>query len=347
MAQLLYEQNNVLFEHGCNIGELEICKQQIEFCTNIYGGFETACVNGHLHICKWIYEHNSTFYEHKDINHLFTTVCSCNNFNIVKWLYETFPRINIDDGFKTSYMYGYENICKYLYSLDNDVIERVNIPEIFQSVHRTNHTKLYDWLYDLAPNKIDEKLLKKEYDQAFYCNDLTKCKWIYKRIGKIEDIKDKFKYACKFGDLNIAQWIYSVDPSIKSCINDSILWSVCYNGHTDLFKWLLNICPKIDILYNHRLISIACERNILSIVEFIYEYYLVAKEEWENLSFWKRMITTSDYYSFYERIDEIFCEACNKESLDTCKWLLKLKPKLKMNTKWLDRNVDDIMIWLK
>lgn len=332
--KLPHEQNNVLFEYGCAIGNMEICKVQYEHCTNVFTGFSVAAINNHLHICEWIYEQNPTFYMDEDIDSLHTSICNSNNLDMLKFLHKICSTIDIDEGFSHSCSKGYKDIYEYLYELDKDIINRVNIHEICQLAQILKHDETYKWICEITFSALNIDFLKTEYNMAFDKNDLSMCKWFYERIGKFDDIKEKFCHACIRGHVNMAQWLCSIEPDVDELISYNLLWNVYYKDNINFFKWLLNMAPTIDICDDHDLITIACINNNVNIAQFIYARYLIKNDEWKNLSFYRRMMTTNIYTSLYDRIDEIFSETCYRKQYKACRWLIELKPELSLNIQW-------------
>ena len=57
-----------------------------------------------------------------------------------------------------------------------------------------------------------------------------------------------FSYACEFGHLEIAKWLFLIKPDIDiSAENEYAFRYASKNGHLEMAKWLLQIKPDIDI----------------------------------------------------------------------------------------------------
>ncbi len=83
--------------------------------------------------------------------------------------------------------------------------------------------------------------------------------------------ESSFCKACWKGHLNVAVWLYSVNPSLNVSVNNE--WPfrfACQNGHLEVAKWLLSIKPSIDIsIKDEYAFRYACKHGQLSVAKWL------------------------------------------------------------------------------
>ena len=145
-----------------------------------------------------------------------------------------------------------------------------------------------------------------------------------------------FRYACRKGCLEVAQWLYSLQninistykneyylkkinflwntPTIDiSANNEEIFRVACECGHLEVAQWLLSIKPTIDIsAKNDYAFRFACENGDLHIAQ------------------WLLSIKPSIDISIYD--ESIFRYTCEKGHLNVVQWLLSIKPTIDIST---------------
>ena len=127
-----------------------------------------------------------------------------------------------------------------------------------------------------------------------------------------------FRWLCKNGKLDAAQYMFNKNPNVNSNSDaqEQNLEDVCKNGHYDVFWWLMSINSYImddDIDY---LLNIACEYGHDEIAFELYKRY-------PNIAY--------DY-------EEIFESSCLNGHVDIAKWLIKCMGETNFNATSISKN---------
>lgn len=167
-------------------------------------------------------------------------------------------------------------------------------------------------------------LNKKSFEEA---------KSLYFHLYKtIRILPPTFSTACRFNNLELAKFIYLIEPHIYISNYDEYLFrNACKSGHLELAKWLVSIKPDIDIsikdeyafrwaCYGHLevakwLISIKPDINIDAFHNNDDDFDDVMDEE--------------TYYIIYddERDKTAFEIACESNNIEIAQWLCELNKK--------------------
>jgi hypothetical protein len=113
--------------------------------------------------------------------------------------------------------------------------------------------------------------------------------------------QDKFLKSCKDGNLEMAQWLYSLDND--NIINsykykDEIISDVCENGHLEVAQWLFYIGYPIENISFIR----ACQRGHLEVAQWLYSLGV----------------------DIHSNSNKSFCYACRFGKLEIAQWLWSL-----------------------
>ena len=119
-----------------------------------------------------------------------------------------------------------------------------------------------------------------------------------------------FCYACKYGNLSVAQWLLSVKPNINiSAKNEKAFLNACLKGHLLVAQWLLTV--KLDI-------NISAKDELAFCGTCFSGHLLVA--QW--------LLTIKPDINISANDEEVFRNACTQGHLLVAQWLLELKPNL-------------------
>lgn len=88
-----------------------------------------------------------------------------------------------------------------------------------------------------------------------YYGQLEVAQWLYSIIPSINvSVDDEFPFrsACEHGHLKVAQWLHSIKPTLNvSTEKEYAFRRACRNGHLDIAQWLLEIQPTIKVSDNY------------------------------------------------------------------------------------------------
>jgi hypothetical protein len=221
------------------------------------------CMYDNLEFLQLIYKKwSESFYSPNInfiINNLFITACLNGKLEHCQWLYSLDNNLNMIEGFKHACILGHLFICKWLYKIDNGWISWLynrmhrtiydNVEFINSSCEHGNFDILI-WIYNLKIN-ID---IYQDYPNliTYFCehNRLDLCQWLYKidkeSFKKFNNINALY-IACENGYTHIVKWLYSLLDIIDRTINSCVLNYALLNGHLELGQWLHNINSYMDI----------------------------------------------------------------------------------------------------
>ena len=172
-------------------------------------------------------------------------------------------------------------------------------------------------------------LKKKSFEEA---------KLLYFHLNKtIRILPPTFSTACRFNNLELAKFIYLIEPHIYISDDDEYIFrNACKSGHLELAKWLLSIKPDIDIsikdeyafrwaCYGHLevakwLISIKPDINIDAFHN---------DDDNEAYADWHDNMDDHEYSEMFddERNKTAFIKVCESNNLEIAQWLCKLNKK--------------------
>ncbi len=174
------------------------------------------------------------------------------------------------------------------------------------------------------PEAEEDKISPYSDVLRFLNNNLEVLKYIYdKKPDFIKNDKMLFIHACESGHLEIAQWLYSINPDMHMRrFEYAFMWSCMYDM-MDVVKWIYSVKPDINIIANcgrHADMfenpnidgfTMACYNGYLDIAKWLYEI---------NPEKIKEGMMKYDTFA-------IVCSANkNDNPLDTLKWLYEINP---------------------
>lgn len=125
--------------------------------------------------------------------------------------------------------------------------------------------------------------------------------------------EDGFKWACRYGHLDVAQMILSTKPDINISVNDEYVFRwACTNGHSTVIEWLLSMKSDINISANNEYaFRYACWSGHLKIAQWLLSI--------------KPDIDISLYNEF------VFRSTCENGHFAVAEWLLSMKPDINIS----------------
>ena len=167
---------------------------------NINKVFIYACNNGHIDICKHVYEIKTDIYISANNEYAFRYACAYGHIDVAKWLLEVKPDIDI--------------------SINND--------EIFRYACYNGHIDIAKWLVSLKPQKYsitinDNKIISYHInkllniDGNIYVDNIDKCPICYEH-----DVNIMFSCNHMYCTNCINQWLmtHNTCPTCRSNINN-------------------------------------------------------------------------------------------------------------------------------
>ena len=224
--------------------------------------FDSACVYGNLSavIKLFVQGYND------DINNprCLTTACANGHYNIVLFLIKkgSTAHINMVQPLECACVNGHPRIVKLL--LDNGA--GVNSSWVFRSACESGNLECVKLLYTGSEYLAYQTRLLQDICSN---NQLGVAQWLCDiRTPSEVDLNESFVFACSYGYLQIAQFLYNLGANVSR----ESLHSACEYGHTDVVKWLLSL-KKFDKLQTF-LTSIIVGGNC-EIIDMIYDEKMV------------------------------------------------------------------------
>ena len=251
---------NKLFIQSCYYGDLSIVKyilSRYDIDTHAENdlAFTFACRQGHLDICKLLYmldgvNVSTSYYEEEDEtlddDAPLILACKYGHFDVVNYLIQT-NKVNVSEfAFKTACVNGYLDVAQLLYDhgkinihADNDCI--------FYDCCEEGHLEIIKWLCSL-----DEFIVTTPITLAASNGHLNVIKYLcnqYPDYDIHENEDNVFRYCCFCGQLEIAQWTYSLDDTINISEYYHELFRQCCYRHNNLHivKWVYDLDSRVNI----------------------------------------------------------------------------------------------------
>jgi hypothetical protein len=125
-----------------------------------------------------------------------------------------------------------------------------------------------------------------------------------------------FINACENGYLNVAKWLFEINPTIH--ITDScyqfLFYKICTNGHLHIMQWLYQLI-----------------KNSNKYIEWNYLLHISFMESHADFAKWLLSIQLKKVSINKRRATEIFLTICQVGNLDTLRLFLSIKPHLLTN----------------
>ena len=213
------------------------------------------------------------------------------------------------------FMIYFHKMLHYLTKTKNDInltylVHDENL-EILKELHRDRYIN-----NGLKENGLPNRDLRFIFNKACGEGAFNVMKWILS-ISKEYIYSGNscgFRWTCENGHLQIAKYIYELDPTFDiNCGDEYAFRNACKNGHLDVVVWLIDI-SKGKINYtstNHQAFRWACEHGHIEIAKIILQ--VEPNTEINSLS------------------DYAFRYGCKNNHVIICEWLLKICPDIDIN----------------
>ena len=235
-----------------------------------------ACTDGNLSLLKELTSKNDIF----NVENNFTIACKNGHLEIVKYLIDNYQfdvHWNYDDAINNACVYGKLNVIVFL--LENDRLH-YNYEDVYNILFCACECGYLDVVkyfienYNCDPHYDDNKAIVSACEN----NCLNVIKYLCEtQKYYLNDIYSLFFCACKYGYLEIVEFIvenYNIDTHYK---NNAAILSASKNGHLKIVIFLLqndnsfksySMYKDTDI-YN--IASSACQRGHANIVKYLVE----------------------------------------------------------------------------
>jgi Ankyrin repeats (3 copies)/Ankyrin repeat len=217
-----------IIEVCCLYDQLDIAKWVITLEKNIClnecnwdDTFRECCIRNKSDAAIWLLSLQLQF---RDVNGAFFWACRYNQINVVKELLKKFKNIDIhqkdDHDFIDCCKYRRLDLARFLWDIDNTF----NIQSTFIECCMDGKLEGIQWLLSL---------------------------------GKPIDINDiGFVYSCMFNHLNVAQFLWKLNPNINIHENDySAFRECCESNYVEIAHWLCSICEDYKFTIENKKIT--------------------------------------------------------------------------------------------
>lgn len=144
----------------------------------------------------------------------------------------------------------------------------------FLGVCRTGILALAQSEYKTLKYPIDPLIIKKAFELACTDGNLELAQWLYGLNPDFEipsnDEEQLFRHSCRH--LYIVKWLYEMKPTIDISIREEEAFrNACYNGKLELAQWLYHVKPTIHVsALNDFAFEKACYNKHLHVAQWLY-----------------------------------------------------------------------------
>lgn len=198
----------------------------------------------------------------------FILACEKGYLSLVKYLYskhkeKLFVSFIFQHGLLKSCRNGHLEIVKYLLSIDKN-LHALHMKEFRRTALR-GHLHVIQFLYSfhkINPS-VNSETNKFVFNSASNKGHLHIIKWLYTEgyVIDMSRLQFYFEHACLIGNLEMAQWFYYLNENVKPdiyCkgytggmkISDHLFIKASRQGHTELFKWLVSLSDRYELVMN-------------------------------------------------------------------------------------------------
>jgi hypothetical protein len=174
-----------LFECMCIKNHVEIVKWLITLdikCKDYNLGFVSACAYDNRELAEHLHDESKCC--DLDFNHAFMVCCFVGNFDMLKWLYSTF-KVDIHVCDENPFLYAisqqYFGIARWLYDIsvkeNNNIDIRLDNDFAFRHSCYYGNVEMCKWLYKISGDKIN-KLDETYIQNATYSGNQELITWL-------------------------------------------------------------------------------------------------------------------------------------------------------------------------
>jgi hypothetical protein len=252
---------------------------------------------------------------------LFEKLINHKLFDNAEWLLSKHPELNnievFDKCMRHISYYGQIEKAKWLFNIKSEFIELYDYNQIYVNIMQSGNVEFASWIYSVKPD-IQSCFVR--FEEISSKGPLEMVQWYYHTYGENIENKDythAILKACKKGHLDIAQWLYSMRPTITHDF-EAYFQFACKNGYMDIVEWIMSVNPDTDITKRKEYVfTYACRSGKIEAMKWLY---------FELLDIYDIEIDVNIYdggYGIKKEIGENFVDACTFGHLDVAKWLLE------------------------
>lgn len=290
--------NDTAFRNACVHAEYTAVANLLQTCKGsihpdvIKDTFQQICGTiGILPIAQLILEHAHTELTLDDLNIAARNACEHGHLEIAQWLTELYPNIDVngwhygwqycDPIFYVACLHGHLPVAQWLFKIRKILPSELKTCMSYLCCHTADNKdmeerqrEVAEWLYSYV--EVENYIHSSDYllHQLISLGKMTLLKWW---IGKkpVADFTFCFYTSCMHNQLEVAQWLLSLEPDFDISINDEMIFcDACFRGNLQVAKWLVRIKPTIRVhARNHFAIKSAHKNNNDAVVYWLAESY--------------------------------------------------------------------------
>lgn len=266
------------FVNACREGNLEEVKRFLPTADEIRktNGFLSACVQGNLNVVMYLH---STCEEDIRISVERGVELACNqrHYSLCRWLVNTYStNILSFELFKNTCCYEPLETAIWLYNTAEKFRDPLFLNECFLQTCDCHPCHTREWLY--STRHITGETLKRSFPLLCEYTSLKVIQWLYNIDPVVAEANDETNFVtmCKHNDLEKVKWLYAQNPNIDLTHgNYRAFRYACKEGCVDIALWLFSLDPRcIDVevqLEQDHPFYIAVNRRFWKLAEWFVE----------------------------------------------------------------------------
>lgn len=338
---------NDLFLLACDYGLEEIMLHILKSYPDNYYSYSNGIIklinNKHIELAKKIISSNLFNLNDDNLNYILRDIAGEGLIEFLKWMIGIIKhdKDKIFDCFLFACTSGHIDVAKFLLDYEPDIDLSYNNYGVFDSSCYENSVESLEWLKSVCEDKgmifdsvindcftsaiknkpvrewiislnVNNSITAKTFYNAFYTacthRELDLAQWIYSIYPNVDISAEDDQIFTRTVDIEICKWLLSIKPDINIRADDDLAFVRAYSEHNFEFAdWLLSLDNSIDICaYNNSAFAWALRAH--------------AYDQFEKLLSLKPHVdlTIDDHW--------IFQHLCNKGSVESVQYLMKLLP---------------------